>query len=490
MPDGSPGRARSRGGRCVETIRTNSRKEHTLNRRRIRDIAVAGVAALALGAGAIMALGPAASNASSHREAPLTAADPQIDNTDVYAFVSPDKPNTVTLVSSWIPFEEPAGGPNFYLWAEHTNYDIRIDNDGDAKPDIIYRWNFHTKYRNANSFIYNNGPVTSLNDQNLLIRQTYDLTRIQGGHAKTLLDNAPVAPSRVGNASMPGYNANLFDAAVKGAKNNTESWVGQSDDPFFLDLRVFDLLYGADLSEAGDDTLAGFNVNTMALQIPKGQLRGPNDSVIGVWSTASRPSMRVQKGDGSLSFHGPDVQVSRLGMPLVNEVVVPVGAKDYFNGSKPAKDAQFLPAVQDPELPHLVNAVYPTLDVPDSNPSKAGIQRADLIQVFLTGIPNLNQPTNVTPSEMLRLNIDTPPCSSACSTLGVIGGDVAGFPNGRRLSDDIIDVALRVTEGVLLPSHSAGADTLGDGVGANDVAFQNAFPYVGYPTSGSVANPH
>ena len=171
---------------------------------------------------------------------------------------------------------------------------------------------------------------------------------------------------------MPGYNANLFDAAVKGAKNNTESWVGQSDDPFFLDLRVFDLLYGADLSEAGDDTLAGFNVNTMALQIPKGQLRGPNDSVIGVWSTASRPSMRVQKGDGSLSFHGPDVQVSRLGMPLVNEVVVPVGAKDYFNGSKPAKDAQFLPAVQDPELPHLVNAVYPTLDVPDSNPSKAG----------------------------------------------------------------------------------------------------------------------
>ena len=149
--------------------------------------------------------------------------------------------------------------------------------------------------------------------------------------------------------------------------------MGQSDDPFFLDLRVFDLLYGADLSEAGDDTLAGFNVNTIALQVPKGQLRGPNDPVIGVWSTASRPSMRVAEGrrhpDRST---GTDVQVSRLGMPLVNEVVVPVGAKDYFNGSKPAKDAQFLPAVQDPELPHLVNAVYPTLDVPDSNPARRG----------------------------------------------------------------------------------------------------------------------
>jgi hypothetical protein len=461
-----------------------------VSRHRIRTMAVAGAATLALGAGVLAGLGPVASNASSHREAPLTAADPQIDNTDVYAFVSPDKPNTVTLVSSWIPFEEPAGGPNFYPWAERTNYDVNIDNDGDAKADITYRWDFKTHYKNGNSFIYNNGPVTSLHDANLLVRQTYDLYRIKNGHRSTLLDNAPVAPSRVGNASMPGYNANLFDKAVKGAKGNIQSWVGQSDDPFFLDLRVFDLLYGADFSEAGDDTLAGFNVNTMALQIPKGQLRGPNDSVIGVWNTASRPSMRVQRADGSQTFSGKDVQVSRLGMPLVNEVVVPVGAKDYFNGSKPAKDAQFLPAVQDPELPHLVNAVYPTLDVPDSDPGTAGIQRADLIQVFLTGIPNLNKPAGVKASEMLRLNIDTPPCSSSCSTLGVIGGDVAGFPNGRRLSDDIIDVALRVTMGVLLPTHSAGADTLGDGVDANDVPFLNAFPYVGYPTSGSVANPH
>jgi hypothetical protein len=453
-------------------------------------MAVAGTAALALGAGALASLGPVASNASSHREAPLTSADPQIDSTDLYAFVSPDKPNTVTLVSSWYPFEEPAGGPNFYTWAEHTNYDIKIDNNGDAKADIIYRWTFKTHTTAPDSFIFNNGPVTSLKDPNLLVRQTYDLYRITRDHNKKLLDNAPVAPSRVGQASMPGYNANLFDAAIRGAGGGTQSWVGQSDDPFFLDLRVFNLLYGANLSETGDDTLAGFNVNTMAIQVPKADLRGYQGSVIGVWTTASRPGMSVQRNDGSRTLSGRDVRVSRLGMPLVNEVVVPIGAKDYFNGSRPANDAQFLPAVQDPELPHLVNAVYPSLDVPDSNPSKAGIQRADLIQVFLTGIPNLNQPKNVQPSEMLRLNINTPVCTSSCSTLGVIGGDVAGFPNGRRLSDDIIDVSLRVTMGVLLPSHSAGADTLGDGVDANDVSFLPDFPYVGYPTAGSVASPH
>ena len=465
-----------------------------MSRTRIRTALVAGAASLALGAGALAGLGPQASFASSHREAPLTAADPQIDNTDVYAFVSPDKPNTVTFVSSWIPFEEPAGGPNFYTWAEHTNYDVNIDNDGDARADIVYRWNFKTHYRNGDSFIYNNGPVTSLDDENLLIRQTYKLTRIKDGHSKVVIEKAPVAPSNVGKASMPSYNANLFNAAVRSADGSPQvkSWVGQSDDPFFLDLRVFDLLYGADLSEAGDDTLAGFNVNTFALQVPKSQLHGPDDAVIGVWSTASRPSMRVEGSDGSQTFSGKNVQVSRLGMPLVNEVVVPVGAKDYFNASKPKDDAQFLGKVQDPELPHLINAVYPGAfpNIPDSDAGTAGIQRADLIQVFLTGIPTLNQPTHVQPSEMLRLNMDIPPCTSACSTLGVIDGDLAGFPNGRRLDDDIVDVALRVTMGVLLPGHDPAADTIGDGVNENDVPFLSSFPYVGYPTAGSATSPH
>jgi hypothetical protein len=451
---------------------------------------MAAAASVALGAGLFAGLGSTPGVASSHREAPLTAADPQIDQTDLYAFVSPDAPDTVTFVSSWIPFEEPAGGPNFYLWAPKTNYDVKIDNDGDARADITYRWNFKTHYRNGNTFLYATGPVTSLDDTDLNIYQTYDLTRIrEGGGSKVLLDDAPVAPSNVGEASMPDYD-DLFDEAATGfADGKASSWVGQSDDAFFLDLRVFDLLYGGDLSEAGDDTLKGFNVNTMALQIPSAQLDGPNDEVIGVWNTASRRSTRVEHSDGTRSYSGDSVQVSRLGSPLVNEVVVPVSLKDYFNASLPRHDAQYLGAVQDPELPHLLNAVYGT-EVPDSDDKAPGIQRADLIQVFLTGVPGLNQPEGVTPSEMLRLNMAIPPCTSACSRLGVIGGDVAGFPNGRRLSDDVIDVSLRAVLGVLLPDHQALADTIGDGVNTNDVPFQDSFPYVGYPHSGSDPDPH
>jgi hypothetical protein len=461
-----------------------------------RKALVAGTAAIALGASLFAGLAPLASRASSHREAPLTAADPQIDNTDLYAFRSPDQPNSISFVSSWIPFEEPAGGPNFYLWAEHTNYDINIDNNGDARPDITYRWTFKTHYRSGSTFLYATGPVTSLNDPNLNIYQTYDLTRIANGHTKVLIQNAKVAPSNVGAGSMPNYNTDLFDAAVTSTDSGIRSWVGQSDDAFFLDLRVFDLLYGGNLTEAGDDTLTGFNVNTMALSVPRSQLRGPNDSVIGIWNTASRPSMRVQHTDGTQTFSGGNVQVSRLGMPLVNEVVVPVGLKDYFNASKPKDDAQFLPAVNDPELPHLLNAVYPGAfpNVPDSDPSTAGIQRSDLIDVFLKGIKGLNRPKGVQPSEMLRLNIDTPLCGTggapACSTIGVLGGDVQGFPNGRRLSDDTIDIALRVAMGVLLPSHDAAAETLGDGVDANEVPFQSTFPFIAYPHSGSDASPH
>ena len=463
-------------------------------RKHVRNRALAIITTAAVGAGVLAGLGPIAGNASSHREAPLTAADPQIDNTDVYAFTSPDRPNTVTLVSNWIPLEEPAGGPNFYMWAEHTNYDIKIDNDGGASADVTYRWKFTTHYRNPDSFIYNNGPVTSLGDPNLLQYQTYDLYRITGAGTKTLLNDAPVVPSNVGKASMPHYNA-LFDAGVKsfGASSNPSySWVGQADDPFFLDLRVFDLLYGANFSEVGDDTLAGFNVNAFAIQVPKNQIKGSSSSIVAVWSTASRPNMRINNADGSLTYKGTDVQVSRLGSPLVNEVVVPVGSKDYFNASNPKNDAAFLPKVNDPELAHLITAVYPSAfpKVPDSDPGTPGIQRADLVQVFLTGIPGINKPAGVKPAEFLRLNLATPLCSSTCSTLGVLGGDLAGFPNGRRLTDDVVDIELRAVEGVLLPVHAPAADTLGDGVNKNDVPFLMEFPYLGYPTAGSDPSPH
>jgi hypothetical protein len=465
-----------------------------LLRTRSRKRVLAAVASLSVVAG-LFALAPLQSGASSHREAPLVAADPQVDTTDVYAFVSPDRPDTVTLIGSWIPFEEPAGGPNFYPWADGVRYAFKIDNDGDARADITYTWVFSSHYRNPNTFLYNTGQVTSLNDPDLNFVQTYDLIRTNNdrGISDVVARDVPVVPSRVGDASMPDYGS-LFSQGIKSFKGGDyRTWAGQSDDAFFLDLRVFDLLYGANLSEVGDDTLAGFNVNSLALQVPMSDLaKGGNagaNPIIGIWSTTSRRSERIYSANGGDRSRGRFVQVSRLGNPLVNEVVIPVGLKDYFNSSKPTQDPAALPLVQDPELPHLLNAVYGT-EVPDSDPDTPGVQRADLISVFLTGVEGLNMPAGVTPGEMLRLNMSIPPCSDSCSSLGVLGGDLAGFPNGRRLSDDVIDEALRVVLGVLLPNHQAIADTIGDGVDANDVPFQSSFPYVALPHSGSNPDPH
>ena len=442
---------------------------------------------------AVALLGPSSGRASSHREAPLTAADPQIDTTDLYAFVSPDNPSNVTFVANWIPFEEPAGGPNFYQFGEGTRYEIKVSNDGDAGAEITYRWVFKTHYRNPNTFLYATGPVTSLDDPDLNIYQTYTLSKkVAGDEREVLKRNVLVAPSDVGEASMPDYES-LSNEAIKSVGANGSTWAGQADDPFFLDLRVFDLLYGGDFSEAGDDTLRGFNVNSLALTVPKTELakggNPENNDVIGVWSNTSRRSTRVQTNKGESDYKGDFVRVSRLGQPLVNEVVVPVGSKDYFNGSRPKNDEQFLPAVNDPELPHLIEAVY-GIPAPDSDEEMPGIQRDDLIQVFLTGIPGINQPAGVEPSEMLRLNLNTVPCEEeTCneySRLGVVGGDNAGFPNGRRLADDVIDIALQVFEGELI----GNPNDLGDGVDSNETAFRSTFPYVALPTRGSDPSPH
>jgi hypothetical protein len=471
--------------------------------KRFRRAALVAAASLALGTGLFAGLGPAPGGASSHREAPLISQDPAVDTTDVYAFVSPNDSSKVTLISSWIPFEEPAGGPNFYLFDENARYDFRIDNNGDSKWDIIYRLTFDTQYLNPNSFIFNNGPVTSLTDPNLLIRQTYDLIRMRPGDPPTtVLNDQRVVPSNVGEASMPNYGG-LMSSGVRsflGGKGKVFS--GQSDDPFFLDLRVFDLLYGGDLSEVGDDTLTGFNVNTIAIEVPKwhvarGHQPGSNP-VIGVWATASRPSTRVTKTDGSVGYTGNLVQVSRLGMPLVNEVVIPVGDKDFWNASVPQGDvANFGSYILEPELPELVEAVY-GIPAPDDcgsedNPPRC---RSDLVEVFATGVSGLNQHSlnddagAITPGEMIRLNMSIPPCNpGSCGTysrLGVIGGDNAGYPNGRRLADDTIDISLQVVEGELMGSPN----DLGDGVNENDVAFMNTFPFVARPHAGSEAEPH
>ncbi|MGQ0670806.1 MAG: DUF4331 domain-containing protein [Actinomycetota bacterium] len=442
---------------------------------RFRKRAIAAAATMALGVGLFAGLGPMSGGASSHREAPLISGDPQVDGTDLWAFVSPDRPDTVTLVSSWLPLQEPAGGPNFFPWAPGARYDIKIDNNGDAKADITYRWIFTDHRRDGgNSFLYANGPVTSLDDENLLFYQTYDLLRIVAGKSpKTVVDDAITVPSNVGGATMPDFPALSDEGVVAYGGAPSYTWAGQSDDPFFLDLRVFDLLYGGNLSEVGDDTLAGFNVNTMALQVPKDDLAADGDAaanpIVGVWTTAARKA------------GGKFVQVSRLGMPLVNEVVIPYKDKDKFNASLPKNDGQFLSYVTEPELPQLIELVY-------GIPAPA-TPRDDLVAVFLTGVAGLNQPAGVTPSEQLRLNMSINPDNEGCaafSRLGVIGGDICGFPNGRRLEDDVIDIALQVVEGFLLGQETG----LGDGVDANDVPLLGSFPYVGYSHSGSDADPH
>ena len=440
---------------------------------RRRTLTVAATAAAAL----TVAVAPP-SFASSHREAPLTAADPQIDATDLYAFVSPDAPDTVTLISNWIPFQEPAGGPTFYLWGEDVQYDINIDNNGDAKPDVVYRWTFETTTKNGDTFLYNTGPVNSLSDDTLNVAQTYSLERIEGDAKKgeVMVADAPVAPSFVGDASMPDYPKLRDEAITPFTSGEGTTFAGQADDSFFLDLRVFDLLYGTDLSETGDDTLNGYNVNSLAVQVPKADLAAAGDAeanpIVGVWTTASRPGTRVLKDDGTTKSSGSFVQVSRLGNPLVNEVVVPLQFKNAFNGSKPAGDAQFLPKVEDPEVPKLIEKIY-------GIPAPA-TPRDDLVSVFLTGVEGLNKPTDVTPSEQLRLNMSIAPTAEP-NRMGVIGGDKAGFPNGRRLGDDVVDIALQVMMGELKDSPN----DLGDAVDVNDVESAAAFPYVGLPHSGS-----
>ncbi|MGZ4609684.1 MAG: DUF4331 domain-containing protein [Actinomycetes bacterium] len=449
----------------------------------MRTSALLGAGMLLVGAG-IAGLAPGTANASSHREAPGILASPQYDNTDVYAFNSPDRPGWVTIIANWQPFEEPAGGPNSYPWATDAHYNINIDSNGDAKPDYTYRYTFRTarvpgkkdSFSGNGTFLNNNGQVTSLRDANLLFRQTYDLTRIDrtGKRTKTrtLLDNNFAAPSYVGDVSMPDYKS-LRDKAISRIGNGTngssgnagKSFVGQTEDPFFLDLRVFDLLYGDQGTcnkEIGHDTLAGYNVNTIALQVPASSLTRGKDPVIGVWSTTDRKNSK-----------GTYVQVSRLGQPLVNEVVIPYKVKDTFNSIPPSRDAAALPFVEKPELAALLKNVC-GVNAPTDN-------RDDLVTVFLTGIKGLNQPKKVTPSEQLRLNT-RPVAGQTPSRLGVIGGDKNGFPNGRRLSDDVVDIALQVVGGEL----KGNPNDLGDGVNANDAQFGTTFPYVALPLSGSV----
>jgi hypothetical protein len=517
-----------------------------LARRSARSRVLAILTATATAAGGVALLGPGTSSASSHREAPYTQTDPSADNTDTYAFVSPDDPDSVTLIANWLPFQEPAGGPNFFPWDPTARYEIHVDNDGDAKPDLTYRWLFKdidnrgTAERGDTdgTFLYNDGPVTSYDDAALKFKQSYTLQTVTYAEDGTenpavpIVSDGKVAPSNVGVASMPDY-VKLRNEAITTTAVGGKSYVGQADDPFYLDLRIFDLLYGGDFSEVGYDTLSGYNVNTVALQLPKNLLVANGDAsknpVIGVWSTTSRQKTRVFADDNAdpatgvndssdtTTDSGDFVQVSRLGNPLVNEAVVPANLKDFFNRSTPDTDAKFLAKVQDPEVPILVESVY-GIPNPNKLDNAAATKRNDLVAAFLTGFSkdvfagntfgglgkgvldadlnslDLNEVSpSPAPAEYLRLNVNVAPKKpgdAGFSRLGAVGGDLSGFPNGRRLQDDVVDIALQVLEGVLVRPEGdlkTAVAGLGDAVDANERErpLLSTFPYIADPHTGS-----
>lgn len=440
----------------------------------------------ALTAAALYAMVP--SQASSHREAPLIAQDPTADNTDVYAFVDPNEPTMVTLISNVIPFQKPDGGPNFYSFDPNVVYEIHIDNNADAIEDITFQWRFTTEVANPSTFLYATGPVTSLDDPDLNVRQFYSLTRIDGprrtGRRTLIAGRLPVPPPNIGPRTTPNY-AQLAGGVQQLPPTGMRAFAGQRDEGFYVDLAIFDLL-GVGSGQVEDST-AGFNVSTLALQVPirdltqTGQLpAGPSDAsgIIGVWATNSRFAVATRSA-GKIDYSGDLVQVSRLGNPLVNEAVIDLARKDVFNAISPTSDAAALDRVLDPEVPKLLSAIFGVSSPP--------APRNDLVTIFLTGIPGLNQPANVVPSEQLRLNMGIPPATSP-DPMGVLRGDVAGFPNGRRVGDDVTDIVLQAAAGAtpLTPSFNvAPNNTLGDGVNRNDVPYLPVFPYLGVPHAGN-----
>ena len=434
-------------------------------------LAVASIAGPALG--------------SSHREAPLIGFDPSADITDLYAFVSADAPDTVTLIANYNGFQEPSGGPNFYPFNPDVTYWIKVDNTGDGVEDLTWTFDFETSVANPDSFLYSGyGPIGAV-DSN--VTQTYSVAQ----NGEMVAEGLAVPPPNIGPRTTPEYK-DLSRAAIHPLGDGGHVFAGQVDDPFFVDLgSIFDLGGLRPFNEAhlipldnrrGEDDLAGFNVNAIAVQLPKASLTNDGqpvtaadaaNAVVGVWAGASRMAPSTD-GAGEL------VQVSRLGNPLINEVIIPVGKKDAWNSHGPADDAQYLDNYLNPELAAIVNTVYPSL--PDTRTT----EREDLVLILGRGIPGVNQTNAEGLMDMLRLNMGIPPAEKA-DPMAAVAGDVAGFPNGRRLSDDVVDIEIRaVADGY----GSFLADTfglpnlepnnlVGDGCSTNDVRFTKSFPYLG-----------
>ncbi len=492
-----------------------------------------GSLGLGLGLAAALIAMPLA-HASSHREAPFISGQPKLDATDLYMFRSYEtgRENFVTILANYMPFQDPQGGPNFHMFNPEGLYEVHIDNNGDAVEDITFQFRFsNTSKATALTVggksvkipLINSGVISGVNPAALNVRETFTIDVLRGGKrtARSSVTNATGGATvfdkpadNIGDKSFgsaTGYatyaNQHVYNVMIPGCSTPARVFVGQRKEPFYIAVgKAFDLFnlnpLGAEVGGNNND-LEGKNVSTLAMELPISCLTAGSDPVIGAFTTASLRQGRLLDGSPSTGLGkvtrsgGAWTQVSRLGMPLVNELIIGIDDKDKFNASKPKNDAaNFSDYVTNPVLPALIQSLFPSAVAPTNFP------RTDLVNVFLKGISGVNQPTTVVLADMLRLNTSIAVTAAGLQNpLGVAGGDNAGFPNGRRPADDVVDLSLRVSMGALCvltgatdtlkvgcrPADApAGALALTDGVRKTAVNYGVTFPYLTTPLPGNL----
>lgn len=465
-----------------------------------------------------LAISGAIAGASSHREAPFVTERPKTDGADFYMFRSYEagRDGMVTLIANYVPGQNPYDGPNYYAMDPEALYEVMIDNNGDAKEDVTFQFRFTNTYKNLTLPIGGRnipvplfniggiGPGITGGDATKNLVETYTVTVVRGDRrtgTATVAGTFTKPTDNIGNKSIAAYaayaNAHIANITIPGCTGAGKVFVGQRKEPFAVNLgEIFDLvnLNPVGARNAKPSVLADKNITSLALEVPVACLTAGTQPIIGAWTTASlrqglvyNPAPRgliagLPTAKGTTIEGGAWTQVSRLGAPLINEVVIGLPDKDRFNASSPRDDAQFAPYVTNPTLPALLQVLFPTVTAP------AVFPRTDLVAAFLTGVTGLNQPPNVTASEMLRLNTSiAPKAAAAQNNLGVLGNDTAGFPNGRRPGDDVVDIELRVAMGVLLPAAQAPSGMLPftDQTLQDASQFTSVFPYLTTPLPGS-----
>jgi hypothetical protein len=500
--------------------------------------------------------------ASSHREAPSITRSPTVDATDFYLFNSYEtgREGYVTVIANYIPLQDAYGGPNYFAMDPSAVYSIHIDNDGDAMPNMSFNFRFSNTLANDGAGV--KLPIGPADNQRMVAVPLKNVGGITADSSAALnfMENYTVELATANSSSMlspasamqftkpfdfvgtktftssAAYQAYadqyVYDVAIPGCEASARIFVGQRKDPFVVNLgETFDLVNyvpveGDSAPGAGDgagfpggitqsnanDDLLDKNVTALAIEVPSTCITGDGNGVVGAWTTASLPQARILNPNAT--FDKPEVnggalvQVSRLSNPLVNELVIGLADKDKFNSSKPSADGQFADYVTHPSLPALLNilfkdAVNDTLGTSIEDLAPSNFPRLDLVNAFLTGVEGVNQLSTVTPSEMLRLNTGIPAKPAAMqSPFGVAGNDLAGFPNGRRPGDDVVDIALRVVMGALcydipvngtptnlgycMPDDApVGNVQFTDGAPINASMLDSSFPYLLTPLAGS-----